>query len=208
VHNTQALQCGRTLEKFPKIVLEARNILERFMDALSCIDQPRRESVEARVTYQYIPNLFAIVRDFPFLRIVLTYQILVSRQLFPFIGADCLAFRRCPIWQSNSPPINRGTASSRTAFALQSRWNPVLSRSSHRAYPGVLGSVRPAPGRRGCASISIAAVNKRDRWELYCFEGNVVGDREGPQKSGILTRFASFQERESCLHLSETNQSS
>ena len=39
VHNTQALQCGRTLEKFPIIVLEARDILERFMDALSCIDQ-------------------------------------------------------------------------------------------------------------------------------------------------------------------------
>lgn len=39
VHNTEALQCGRTLEKFPKIVREARDILERFMDALSCIDQ-------------------------------------------------------------------------------------------------------------------------------------------------------------------------
>jgi hypothetical protein len=59
-----------------------------------------------------------------------------------------------------------------------------------------------------CAPISIAAVNKRDRWELYCFEGRVLGDREGPQESGILTRFASFQGRISWLHLSETNQSS
>jgi hypothetical protein len=38
-HNTQELGCGRSLEKFPRIVSELRNILERFMDALSCIDQ-------------------------------------------------------------------------------------------------------------------------------------------------------------------------
>jgi hypothetical protein len=39
VHNTQELRCGRALEKFPTIVVEAKSILERFMDALSCIDQ-------------------------------------------------------------------------------------------------------------------------------------------------------------------------
>ena len=39
VHNTQELQCGRSLEKFPRIVLQAKEILERFMNALSCIDQ-------------------------------------------------------------------------------------------------------------------------------------------------------------------------
>jgi hypothetical protein len=39
VHNTQELQCGRSLEKFPRIVVEAKGILERFMNALSCIDQ-------------------------------------------------------------------------------------------------------------------------------------------------------------------------
>ena len=39
VHNTQELRCGRSLEKFPTIVVEAKSILERFMDALSCIDQ-------------------------------------------------------------------------------------------------------------------------------------------------------------------------
>ena len=39
VHNTEALRCGRTLEKFPIIVREARDILERFVHALSCIDQ-------------------------------------------------------------------------------------------------------------------------------------------------------------------------
>src|SRR5215472_3198938 len=39
VHNTQELRCGRSLEKFPQIVVEAKGILERFMDALSCIDQ-------------------------------------------------------------------------------------------------------------------------------------------------------------------------
>jgi hypothetical protein len=38
-HNTQELDCGRSLEKFPRIVSELRSILERFMDALSCIDQ-------------------------------------------------------------------------------------------------------------------------------------------------------------------------
>ncbi len=39
VHNTTELRCGRSLEKFPEIVVQAKNILERFMDALSCIDQ-------------------------------------------------------------------------------------------------------------------------------------------------------------------------
>src|ERR1035441_9315179 len=39
VHNTQELRCGRSLEKFPQIVVEAKSILHRFMDALSCIDQ-------------------------------------------------------------------------------------------------------------------------------------------------------------------------
>lgn len=38
-HNTQELGCGRSLEKFPRIVSELKSILERFMDALSCIDQ-------------------------------------------------------------------------------------------------------------------------------------------------------------------------
>jgi hypothetical protein len=39
VHNTKELRCGRSLEKFPQIVIEAKGILERFMNALSCIDQ-------------------------------------------------------------------------------------------------------------------------------------------------------------------------
>jgi hypothetical protein len=39
VHNTQELRCGRSLEKFPEIVVQAKGILERFMEALSCIDQ-------------------------------------------------------------------------------------------------------------------------------------------------------------------------
>lgn len=39
VHNTKELRCGRSLEKFPQIVVEAKGILERFMNALSCIDQ-------------------------------------------------------------------------------------------------------------------------------------------------------------------------
>jgi DNA-binding transcriptional ArsR family regulator len=39
VHNTQELRCGRSLENFPQIVAEAKGILIRFMDALSCIDQ-------------------------------------------------------------------------------------------------------------------------------------------------------------------------
>lgn len=38
-HNTQELACGRSLEKFPRIVSELSSILERFMEALSCIDQ-------------------------------------------------------------------------------------------------------------------------------------------------------------------------
>jgi hypothetical protein len=39
VHNTQELRCGRSLEKFPEIVVKAKRILEQFMNALSCIDQ-------------------------------------------------------------------------------------------------------------------------------------------------------------------------
>ena len=38
VHHTQALRCGRWLEKFPAMVVEAKSILVRFREALSCMD--------------------------------------------------------------------------------------------------------------------------------------------------------------------------
>jgi hypothetical protein len=38
-HNTQELRCGRSLEKFPHVVCRLKAILERFQQALSCIDQ-------------------------------------------------------------------------------------------------------------------------------------------------------------------------
>ena len=38
-HNTEQLECGRSLEKFPEIVSILKCLLERFMNALSCIDQ-------------------------------------------------------------------------------------------------------------------------------------------------------------------------
>jgi hypothetical protein len=38
-HNTRELNCGRSLEKFPEVVFRLKAILERFADALSCIDQ-------------------------------------------------------------------------------------------------------------------------------------------------------------------------
>src|SRR6202166_1287010 len=38
-HNTLELRSGRSLEKFPEIVVALKGILKRFMDALSCIDQ-------------------------------------------------------------------------------------------------------------------------------------------------------------------------
>src|SRR5262244_3663977 len=38
-HNTRELHCGRSLEMFPKVVSRLKAILERFADALSCIDQ-------------------------------------------------------------------------------------------------------------------------------------------------------------------------
>src|SRR5271157_2287740 len=38
-HNTRKLNCGRSLEKFPEVVSRLRSMLERFADALSCIDQ-------------------------------------------------------------------------------------------------------------------------------------------------------------------------
>jgi hypothetical protein len=38
-HNVSELDCGRSVEKFPRIVRELKGILERFMEALSSIDQ-------------------------------------------------------------------------------------------------------------------------------------------------------------------------
>ena len=38
-HNVKELDCGRNLEKFPRIIAELKGILERFMQALSCVDQ-------------------------------------------------------------------------------------------------------------------------------------------------------------------------
>jgi hypothetical protein len=38
-HNTQELNCGRSLDRFARIVSELKSILEKFMDTLSCIDQ-------------------------------------------------------------------------------------------------------------------------------------------------------------------------
>src|ERR1700756_4940538 len=38
-HNTQQLNCGRALDKFPEVVARLKGVLERFADALSCIDQ-------------------------------------------------------------------------------------------------------------------------------------------------------------------------
>ena len=38
-HNIQELNCGRSLEHFPELVCRLKAMLERFADALSCIDQ-------------------------------------------------------------------------------------------------------------------------------------------------------------------------
>jgi hypothetical protein len=38
-HNIREFHCGRLLEKFPEIVRRLKGMLERFMEALSCIDQ-------------------------------------------------------------------------------------------------------------------------------------------------------------------------
>jgi hypothetical protein len=38
-HNTQELNCRRSLEMFPEVLSRLKAILERFADALSCIDQ-------------------------------------------------------------------------------------------------------------------------------------------------------------------------
>ena len=38
VHNARELDCGRSLENFPKIICRLQAVLERFADALSCID--------------------------------------------------------------------------------------------------------------------------------------------------------------------------
>jgi hypothetical protein len=38
VHNARELDCGRALENFPEIICRLKAVLERFADALSCID--------------------------------------------------------------------------------------------------------------------------------------------------------------------------
>ena len=38
VHNSKALHCGRSLPKFPEVVAELAGILQRFLDALDCVD--------------------------------------------------------------------------------------------------------------------------------------------------------------------------
>jgi hypothetical protein len=38
VHNTKALSCGRSLPKFPEIILRLKNILNRFLTVLRCVD--------------------------------------------------------------------------------------------------------------------------------------------------------------------------
>src|SRR5215813_6916165 len=39
LHNTELLHCGRSLDRFPRLITKLKGILERFMDALSLIDQ-------------------------------------------------------------------------------------------------------------------------------------------------------------------------
>ena len=39
LHNSEELQCGRSLDRFPRLVTQLRGILERFLNALSLIDQ-------------------------------------------------------------------------------------------------------------------------------------------------------------------------
>jgi len=38
-HDAKELRCGRSLENFARLVATLKGILQRFMDALSCIDQ-------------------------------------------------------------------------------------------------------------------------------------------------------------------------
>src|SRR5206468_5170273 len=38
LHNSEELQCGRSLDRFPRLVTELKGVLERFMNALSSID--------------------------------------------------------------------------------------------------------------------------------------------------------------------------
>ena len=38
VHNTQALRCGRRLERFPQIVVRLHDILEQFLGNVYCMD--------------------------------------------------------------------------------------------------------------------------------------------------------------------------
>lgn len=39
LHNSEELQCGRSLDRFPRLVTRLKDILERFMNTLSSIDQ-------------------------------------------------------------------------------------------------------------------------------------------------------------------------
>lgn len=49
VHNTKAYRWGRSLPCFPDIVDRLQRILERFLNAVGCIDKPRMRRVAEAV---------------------------------------------------------------------------------------------------------------------------------------------------------------
>ena len=108
-HNTEALDGGRSLERFPRIVLELKGILERFMNVLSCIDQ----CFIADETLEQLPQPVRVGKvklggiDLNQARLRWVAQAVLALSASPEgFTASRLAHQVC--WMSGQPPTDYG----------------------------------------------------------------------------------------------------
>ena len=105
-HNTDQLHCGRSLKKFPEIVSLLKGILERFVDALSCIDQ----CFIADETLEQLPAPVQVGKtkvggiDFNKARMRCVAQAVLALSCFPggFTASQLAEHVRRLSWQSES----------------------------------------------------------------------------------------------------------
>src|SRR5262249_48482173 len=109
-HNIQELNCGRSLEYFPELVCRLKAMLERFADALSCIDQCfiaddmlERLPLASRVGKTLVGG---IDLNKARMRHVVEALIALSPSANGFTASDLAPpppRRRCPLFTQNTP---------------------------------------------------------------------------------------------------------